>query len=427
MRQSNVRIHFVSMLLLLSVFLGLANSDEVNLSWNANTESDLAGYRLYHGTASGAYGSPTQIGLQTTHTVTGLSPATTYFFALSAFDTSGNESGKSNEVAFLVPPVQPPQSNEPPIAAYSFNETSGTVAVDSSSNGLNGTISGATFVAGKHGNALQFNGSAFVTVPAAAAFNLTNNFTASMWVKPTASNTTKGLLAHNDGGDNGFTIGFDGTGAVRFPQYNVGASTNSSNSMPLNEWAHVAAIQDSGISKLYVNGVLQTSTSPQVVESLPSANLVIGRIYSSIAGFGFTGVLDDVRIYNRVQTAAEITADMAADVGGQPPPPAPTITFSANPANILSSQPSVLTWSSTNATSVSIAPGVGVVAVSGTQSLSPVATTTYTATATGLSGTASASATVTVTPAAPVITITIPAGPCVKVNGVIVQGGLNCP
>ncbi len=68
------------------------------LSWDANTEADLAGYKVYHGTASGDYGIPIDIGNQTTYTVSGLDLGE-HYFAVSAYDTSGNESGVSTEVS----------------------------------------------------------------------------------------------------------------------------------------------------------------------------------------------------------------------------------------------------------------------------------------------------------------------------------------
>jgi len=70
---------------------------DVTLAWDANTESNLAGYKVYYGTASRVYGTPITIGTQTTYTVTGLTPGT-YYFAVTAYNTSGLESGYSNEV-----------------------------------------------------------------------------------------------------------------------------------------------------------------------------------------------------------------------------------------------------------------------------------------------------------------------------------------
>ncbi|MCS6292465.1 MAG: fibronectin type III domain-containing protein [Nitrospira sp.] len=80
-----------------------ANSTgSVTLSWSANSEGDLAGYKIYFGTSSGNYtasGSPTVIGKVTSYTVTGLQRNTTYFFALSAYDNAGNESTLSAEAS----------------------------------------------------------------------------------------------------------------------------------------------------------------------------------------------------------------------------------------------------------------------------------------------------------------------------------------
>ena len=72
------------------------------LTWAANGEPDLAGYKVYVGTASGTYdlsGSPFILSPVTTYTVTNLPWNNTYFFAISAYDTSGNESPLSAEVS----------------------------------------------------------------------------------------------------------------------------------------------------------------------------------------------------------------------------------------------------------------------------------------------------------------------------------------
>jgi len=67
------------------------------LTWNANTEPDLAGYKVYVGTASGVYGPPITVGNMTTYQVNSLTIGTTYFFVVTAYNTSGTESGYSNE------------------------------------------------------------------------------------------------------------------------------------------------------------------------------------------------------------------------------------------------------------------------------------------------------------------------------------------
>jgi hypothetical protein len=63
----------------------------VTASWSANTESDIAGYKVYYGKSSGSYTNSINVGNVTTHTITGLSTGRTYYIAISAFDKSGNE------------------------------------------------------------------------------------------------------------------------------------------------------------------------------------------------------------------------------------------------------------------------------------------------------------------------------------------------
>ena len=76
-----------------------ATSNSATLQWAANLESDLAGYRLYHGTAPGVYGLSQIVGKTTTYDYTNLELNKTHFFTITAFDASGNESLPSPEVS----------------------------------------------------------------------------------------------------------------------------------------------------------------------------------------------------------------------------------------------------------------------------------------------------------------------------------------
>ncbi len=69
------------------------------LAWNSNTESDLAGYKVYVGTSSGLYGSPIDVGKVTSYMMANLKVGSTYYFTVTAYDTSGNESLHSGEVS----------------------------------------------------------------------------------------------------------------------------------------------------------------------------------------------------------------------------------------------------------------------------------------------------------------------------------------
>jgi hypothetical protein len=71
----------------------------ISLAWDADTDPDLVGYKLYYGTASGVYDHSVSVSNVTTYTLTGLTKGQTYYFVATAYDMSHNESGYSNEVS----------------------------------------------------------------------------------------------------------------------------------------------------------------------------------------------------------------------------------------------------------------------------------------------------------------------------------------
>ena len=71
------------------------------LTWVANTEPDVVGYKVYWGTASRVYQPPTVL-TNATATVSNLPPGT-YYFAVTAYDAAGNESAFSREVSKVIP------------------------------------------------------------------------------------------------------------------------------------------------------------------------------------------------------------------------------------------------------------------------------------------------------------------------------------
>lgn len=83
-------------------------SNAATLAWDPPaTAATLSGYRVYYGTAPGAYlqpyGQGISVGNVTTYTLSGLSNGTRYYFAVTAFDNSGNESAYSNEAIKDIP------------------------------------------------------------------------------------------------------------------------------------------------------------------------------------------------------------------------------------------------------------------------------------------------------------------------------------
>jgi hypothetical protein len=94
----------MALLLFIGCLFSSAFAADVKLSWNANSETDIAGYRIYKGLQSGTYTSnvfssnPT-----TTATMTGLEEGKTYYFAATAINSASQESDYSNEVVYQVP------------------------------------------------------------------------------------------------------------------------------------------------------------------------------------------------------------------------------------------------------------------------------------------------------------------------------------
>jgi len=111
----------------------LVSGGNVNLTWQANPETDIKAYRVYYGTTSRIYGPPYSVGDVTAHTITGLDQGTTHYFAVSALDTSDNESGWSQEVAVQV------TDTESPVVAVVTPSTSGRYETETSILTIAGT------------------------------------------------------------------------------------------------------------------------------------------------------------------------------------------------------------------------------------------------------------------------------------------------
>ena len=71
------------------------NGAEVDLAWDANTEPDLAGYKIHYGTASGDYSHSIDVGDVTEYTLAGLNADVTYYMAATAYDADDDASAHS--------------------------------------------------------------------------------------------------------------------------------------------------------------------------------------------------------------------------------------------------------------------------------------------------------------------------------------------
>ena len=191
---------------------------------------------------------------------------------------------------------------------YSFDAVDGTTVADGWADYDATMLDGATIAAGMSGNALSVN-SAGVGAVVHDNRELSTDWTVAYWVKTTADFTNEiSVLEDADqlyslslkmaaDRDAGFRVG-NGSGDVLTYQYNFQPNT----------WYHIAWVRDYDADlKLYVNGTyVKNNTWTANRAAVKSPIDVIG-------GTGFTGLIDEVKIYNAPLTAAEIASAMMVD------------------------------------------------------------------------------------------------------------------
>ncbi|WP_433216299.1 LamG-like jellyroll fold domain-containing protein [Microtetraspora malaysiensis] len=233
------------------------------------------------------------------------------------------------------------------VAAYGMNEGSGATVADASGSGNTGTASATSWAAGKFGQALSFNGtSSWVTVKDSPSLRLTNKITMEAWVKPASISGWRTVLMKESGPDDGsyalYSSISTGPGVSGGPAtdllidgYSDGA--DSLTKLAINTWSHIAGTYDGTSTKIYINGSLAGETTVSGNVATGAAPLRIGG--NNPFGDYFSGLIDEVRIYNTALTQGQIQADMNTPVGAAPgpdnPPSAPgTLTAVAGPDTV---------------------------------------------------------------------------------------------
>ncbi|MBL7061476.1 MAG: CAP domain-containing protein [Dehalococcoidia bacterium] len=305
------------------------------------------------------------------------SPASTTTYNLTATNSAGSVT-QSVTIAVTTPspPTSPPPTSPPPTSPPPTSPviTSFTASPSSISPGGNSTltwsVSGATSVFLDHGVGVVSNAGSAMASP--------------------ASTTTYTLTATSSVGTVSQSVTV--TVAAAPPPSPPPASLPVITSFT----ASPSSISSGGSSMLSWNatGVTSVSISPGG-GYLPASGSATA---SPAATTTYT-----LTATNAAGTATrQVTVTVAAAPPPSPPPASlPVITFTASPSSIGPGGSSILSWSVTGATSVSISPGGGSLPPSGSATASPAATTTYTLTATNAAGTATRQVTVTVAAAPP--------------------------
>ena len=204
------------------------------------------------------------------------------------------------------------------MAAYGFNAGTGTTATDASGNNNTGAITGATWnTTGKFGNSLTFNGTSnVVQINPSNTLNLTTAMTLEAWVFPTASQSGWRTILQREPDAYLLHAGSENFGALRPTAGGTFGSTfdvlGAPSAIPLNTWSHVAVTWDGATMRFYVNGTqVATKARTGTLQTVATPVRIGANTY---AGENFLGRIDEVRIYNRALSAAEVTTDMNTPV-----------------------------------------------------------------------------------------------------------------
>ena len=305
----------------------VGTSGQVALTWGASSDpSGIARYNVHRSTTAGFTPSTANRVAQptgTSYTDVGV-VAGTYYYKVTAEDNANNTSPASNEATAVVPSGPLPGL----VGAWGFDEGSGTTTADKSGSGNNGTLSNATWsTLGKFGNALSFNGTnSFVSVADSNSLDVTTGVTIEGWVRPSVGAGWQTLLVKERPGN--IVYGFYSSTDRNTPETQVTASSTQSlygpTAIPPGVWTHVAGTYDGTTHRLFVNGNPGGATRPHRCDrDFDGRRLKIGG--NAIWSEWFNGLIDEVRLYSRALSPAEIQTDMnmAITTADAVPPGAP--------------------------------------------------------------------------------------------------------
>ena len=180
---------------------------QVTLTWDPNSEPDLAGYDIYYGTASGNYQWKTDVGNVTNYTQTGLNIGVTYYLAATAHNTQGLESGFSNEVVYTVPGCT--YTISPSSASFSTSGGPGNVVVTTQAGCNWGTSTAPSWITVNSGSGMGTGTMSYTVSPntgttriasltiAGNVFTITENGPAAYTITATAG--TGGSISPSGG------------------------------------------------------------------------------------------------------------------------------------------------------------------------------------------------------------------------------------
>jgi hypothetical protein len=221
------------------------------------------------------------------------------------------------------------------VAYWSFDEGSGDAAEDGSGNGNDGTIFGAEWVDGKFGKALEFDAN-YVLVPNDESYNFTQDqdFSIILWINYEAQGDWQGVLQKFNGGYP-FKVEVNPSNSLYCAIWDQTNNPGAHVGNVSGDWHHVAFVRDRSEKKIYsyLDGQLKETKDDTINGTTENAaDLYIGARKPGNTIL-FYGILDEIAIYNRVLTEAEILSAVQGNV--------PDVSLAVSPKSSL-----VGTWGS---------------------------------------------------------------------------------
>ncbi|MHC4506099.1 MAG: protein kinase domain-containing protein, partial [Planctomycetota bacterium] len=225
-------------------------------------------------------------------------------------------------------PARPGDLRRGLVGWWKLDEMRGGVARDWSGKGNHGELKGAKWATGRVGGALRFEGGgACVELGNGPSLQVTGDQTIAMWICPKSLGRRQSLYAKCYGGEGTITLERDGTlhyfygtSGTRGAPY---AGFRITRALPAASWTHLVIVRDLKNRKLrwYADGI-ETDTGRARFTSARASDLpaYLGRGYVG----GFEGLLDDVRVYDRVLSHDEI-CELAAMGESEPGPRRPIV------------------------------------------------------------------------------------------------------
>jgi hypothetical protein len=204
------------------------------------------------------------------------------------------------------------------VAAYGFEEGTGATTADRMGTNA-GTLSGGPVwsATGRFGKALSFDGvDDSVTVPAAAALDLAASGTIEAWVNPTTLGSFRPVVQKERTGAAAYAL-FANTDTAH-PAARIfttaGIEAAGASSLVTSTWTHLAMTWDSTTLRVFVDGAEVSSQPASGALATSTGALRIGG--GGVAAQWFSGLIDEVRVYNRALSAPEIAATVNQPVSG---------------------------------------------------------------------------------------------------------------